>query len=78
MLRNRQLRFDGENAIMKDMLKYVLIGIGVVLLQWAFVVLFIPFFNGMSGEVAAVLGVGFFLAFEIVICTGLVISKMRK
>lgn len=72
------VEFEKENVNMKDMLKSVLIGIGVVLLLWIFIALFIPFFNGMSDEGAAIVGIGFFLAFELVICTRLILSKINR
>lgn len=34
--------------------------------------------NGLSQETAMVVGVGFFLAFEVALCTGLVLSKLKK
>ena len=63
---------------MKDMIKYVFAGIGVVLLLWFFVACYVSFFNGMSKEIGAITGVGSFLAFELVICTGAIISKIKK
>lgn len=63
---------------MKNIGKYVLIGLGVVLVEWVFLALFMEMFNGLSQEGATVVGSAFFLAFEMVICTGVIISKIEK
>lgn len=63
---------------MKNIWKYSIIGIIVVLAEWLFVALCESFFDGSSMEVATIIGVGFFLAFELVICTGLIISRLNK
>ena len=63
---------------MKNLWKYILIGLGVVVAEWIFVALFSEIFNGLSQEGALVVGVGFFLAFELVICTGVILSKLEK
>ena len=63
---------------MKNMGKYILIGIGVVIIEWIFLALFMEIFNGLSQEGTVVIGAAFFLAFEIVICTGAILSKMDK
>lgn len=55
-----------------------MIGLGVVVAEWIFVALFSEIFNGLSQEGALVVGVGFFLAFELVICTGVILSKLEK
>ena len=63
---------------MKTMWKYVLIGIGVVIVEWIFLALFSEIFNGLSQEGAVAVGAAFFLAFEMIVCTGLIISKIEK
>lgn len=63
---------------MKNMWKYVLAGLGVVLAEILFVVLFRDFLNGLSEVEAVILAVGTFLAFEMVVCTGLIISKLES
>lgn len=63
---------------MKTMWKYVLIGIGVVIVEWFFLALFSEIFNGLSQEGAVVVGAAFFLAFEMIVCTGVIISKIEK
>ena len=63
---------------MKNMGKYILIGIGVVIIEWIFLAFFSEVFNGLSQEGAVVIGAAFFLAFEMVICTGAILSKMDK
>ena len=63
---------------MKNMGKYILIGMGVVLVEWIFLAFFSEMFNGLSQEGAGVIGSAFFMAFEMVICTGVIISKIEK
>ena len=63
---------------MKNMGKYILIGIGVVIAEWIFLAFFMEMFNGLSQEGAVVIGAAFFLAFEMVICTGIILSKLEK
>ena len=63
---------------MKNMGKYILIGMGVVLVEWVFLAIFMDFFNGLSQEGAVAVGSAFFLAFEMVICTGVIVSKIEK
>ena len=63
---------------MKNMGKYILIGIGVVIVEWIFLAFFMEMFNGLSQEGAVVIGAAFFLAFEMVICTGAILSKLDK
>ena len=45
---------------MKNMGKYILIGIGVVIIEWIFLALFMEMFNGLSQEGAVVIGAAFF------------------
>ena len=63
---------------MKKMWKYILAGLGVVFVEILFVVLFRDFLNGLSEVEAVVLAVGTFLAFEMVACTGVIITKLDK
>jgi len=43
-----------------------------------FLAIFSEMFNGLSQEGAVVVGSAFFLAFEMVICTGVIVSKIDK
>ena len=63
---------------MRHMWKYILAGLCVVIAVWIFLALFSEMFNGLSQEGAVVVGAAFFLAFEMVVCTGLIISKLEK
>lgn len=63
---------------MKNMGKYILIGLGAVLVEGVFLAIFAEMFNGLSQEGAVVIGSAFFLAFEMVICTGVIMSKIDK
>lgn len=62
---------------MKNIWRYILIGFGVVILEWIFLAVFSPWFNGMGELGGIIIGVGFFLVFEMVICTGIIISKIN-
>ena len=63
---------------MKNLGKYILIGLGVVLVEWVFLAFFMELFNGLSQEGALIVGGAFFLTFEMVICTGVILSKIGK
>lgn len=60
---------------MKDVWKYILIGLGVTAVELVFLVLFAKLFNGLTPTEALIIGAALFLAFEIVVCTGAIISK---
>ena len=62
---------------MKDVWKYILIGLVVVAVEGVFLTLLAKFFNGLTPTEALIIGAAFFLAFEIVICTGVIISKLN-
>ena len=63
---------------MKNMWKYILIGFGTIILEWIFLALVFEMFNGLDQTSGVVIGTAFFLAFEMVICTGTIISKIEK
>lgn len=63
---------------MKNIGKYILIGLGVVFVEWVFLAFFMEIFNGLSPEGALIVGSAFFIAFEIVMCTGIIASKINK
>ena len=56
--------------------KYILIGLGVALLHWTWVICG-PFFFLTDAE-ALVLKCGLFLSFEMVILTGILLSRLKK
>ena len=62
------------------MWKYILIGLGVAVLELILLVLFSSWFNfGSGGNLSGIIvSVGLFLAFEMVICTGAIISKLSN
>lgn len=62
---------------MKNIWKYIFIGLGALILEWIFIALFFAIFNGLDQASGVVMGTGFFLAFEMVICTGVIISKIN-
>lgn len=47
-------------------------------MEWIFLAFFSEIFNGLSQEGAIVTGAVFFLAFEMVICTGIILSKLEE
>lgn len=61
------------------MWKYILIGLGVVVLELILVILFSSWYNiGSGGNLSGIIVcVGGFLAFEMVICTGVIISTIN-
>ena len=63
---------------MKHMWKNIMIGFGVIVIEWIFLSVFHAWFNGLDQTGAVVIGAAFFLAFEMVICTGAIISKIEK
>ena len=63
---------------MKNTWKYIMIGFGVIVIEWIFLSVFHVWFNGLDQTGAVVTGAAFFLAFEMVICTGAIISKIEK
>ena len=63
---------------MKNLWKYVLVGLSTVLLEGIFIALTPVFLNGLSYTEGIITGIGFFLAFEMVICTWAIISKIEK
>ncbi len=67
-----------EDDGMKDVWQYILIGLGVAAVELVFLVLFAKFFNGLTPTEALIIGAALFLAFEIVICTGVLISKFNS
>ena len=63
---------------MKNIGKYILIGVGVVAVEWVFLAVFMEIFNGLTHEGALIVGSAFFLAFEMVVCTGVIVSKIKQ
>ena len=59
-------------------MRYVLIGLGVVLLYWIWIAWFPSFFNGISQEGAITVGTGFFLSLELVVLTGVILEKFKS
>ena len=61
---------------MYNVLKYILICLGVVALEWIFLAACVTSFgNSLDG---AIVGAAFFLSVEIVICTGVILAKIDK
>ena len=53
-------------------------GIVVVICAFVFMSLFAEMFNGLPAGISALIGLGLFLAFEITICTGVILAKLDK
>ena len=53
-------------------------GIVVVICAFVFMSLFAQVFNGMPMEISVLIGLGLFLAFEITVCTGVILAKLDK
>lgn len=63
---------------MRNMWKCLFIAVAVVLIEWAWLGIAQYYFDGMSMECATIVGVGFFLAFLIIICTGIIVENIKK
>ena len=63
---------------MKNIWKYIMVGLGVVAVEWVFLAVFMEIFNGLTHEGALIVGSAFFLAFEMVVCTGVIVSKIKQ
>lgn len=63
---------------MKDMGKYVLVGLGAALLCFVWAAFCFTYLNGSTREVGVMLGIGMFLSFEMVILTGVILSRLKK
>lgn len=63
---------------MKDIWKYVILGIAVAIGGMFFSELIGFIFNGMDYGSATVLGMGMYLCVVVVTCTGIIISKIEK
>lgn len=63
---------------MKNIWKYVLSGLGVGVIYLVWITIFSDILNGLSWEAAATVGTGFFLSFEMVILSGIIITKINK
>lgn len=62
---------------MKEIGKSILIGLAVVIVEWVFLPLFLGVFDGMSETENLMIGIGFFLAFEMAFCTSLILAKRK-
>lgn len=63
---------------MKNLYKYILAGLGVIVLEWIFLAAFATWFNGMGELGGIIVGAAFFIAFEIAVCTGIIVSKLEN
>jgi len=63
---------------MKNIRNYILVGLGVVAVEWVFLAVFMEIFNGLTHEGALIVGSAFFLAFEMIVCTGVIVSKIKQ
>ena len=63
---------------MKKIWQFVLIGIAIAIGGMFFADLAGDFFNGMDYGSASVLGIGMYLCAVVVVCTGIIVSKLDK
>lgn len=63
---------------MKHIVKFIFIGLGVMFLYWIWIAWCPSFFSGLAQDEALLVGTGFFLSFEMVILTGVLLVKMRN
>lgn len=72
---NRSWR-DLLKQILKKIRNCLFIGLAVVLLEAFFLAIFSSWMNGMGQLGGLIIGVGFFLAFELVVCTAVILAKI--
>jgi len=60
------------------MKRFILIGLAVAAIGYLFIAVFVTTFNGMQETTAAVVAAALFLAFELVVCTGLILSRLDR
>ena len=63
---------------MKTIGKAILVGLLAVLAAWVFLPAFVGIFDGLEATDSYVVGSCFFLAFEIALCTALVLGKRKE
>ena len=63
---------------MKTIWKYVLAGLVVAFVCFCWTCFFNNAFHGLVSEQRIALGVGLFLSFEMVVLTGIIVSKIDK
>lgn len=63
---------------MKNFLAYIFIGILVAFLGMVFAGLFASIFNGLDVGSGCATGIGVYLCIVVVVCTGIVSSKIQK
>lgn len=63
---------------MKNLWKYILTGLVVAFLCFCWTCLFYNTFHGLISEQRIAFGVGLFLSFEMVVLTGVIVSKIEK
>ena len=62
------------NAIVKS----ILIGIAAVIAGFIFAALFWPYFTEFPSDTAIIIAMNAYLCFVVVVCTGIIISKLDK
>lgn len=63
---------------MRTVWKSVLAGLGVMVAGFVFTAVFAELFNGMSMEAGIAMGAGLFTCFVVVVCTGLILSRLGR
>ncbi|WP_071433924.1 hypothetical protein [Angelakisella massiliensis] len=67
-----------ENHELLNILRLILLGIAIAVGGLLFSDMFGHFLNGLSYEIAVVLGMGMYLCILLVLCTGLILSRLNK
>ena len=67
---------DLLKKILKKIRNCLLIGLAVIFLEWLFLAFFSIGLNGIGDPSILIMGVGFFLAFELVVCTAVILAKI--
>ena len=62
----------------KTILWSLVAGVGVAVLGAVVAALFGTWINGFSRESATLFGLGLYLCFVLVVCTGVILSKLKK
>ena len=63
---------------MKKLWKYILVGLAVAFLCFCWTCFFYNTFHTLVPEQRIAFGVGLFLSFEMVVLTGIIVSKIKK
>ncbi|MGI6254206.1 MAG: hypothetical protein ACOYJZ_01105 [Acutalibacter sp.] len=72
------LEAGGMKSFLKRFLHSLAAGVVVTLVGAVLSTLFGEWMNGLSRESATLLGLGLYLCFVLVVCTGIILAKLKK